>query len=374
MDVTSEQTDEQVGSGPDHWDWIEPELKGHRAKYVIWAIENPPGLSVRELDQRHRQFTVDQWNATVALLADGDGYDLVRRLHERLVGLRRETELEIERLDAKRWALKRAVDVLEKEAEAHGSKTLVGDPVTPLDAPSEWRWEEVESGGESASPPGLHQGVRYRLVDPRVDDALSIEPGLSELPELSVSPTRTWKSHLSAARLALVAVDRGGRDYVLDARRRMIEPRLFVVGGVLDEFEVFGAARPIGDSEALTLALKDEQKQFIEKALDALAIIEDDERRPDNATKSFNAVANQLETLTEWSKGAIETFIKNEINPLVPSGPIYVKWKGAGSGPGKGRSQKERYESFRDGIVAIARAAGMDVSRLDDPNGVVEGQ
>ena len=369
MDV-NEPNRRRSTSIEDLWDWIEPAVKLKRGTSFPWPLIVGPDLSRWEIHERFRTFTVAQWNSTVQLLDGGSGYPLVCGLLDRLTELHRAAEVDAERWDARFEVVRRLAFVLEHEVEAHGADALVGHDLE-RDNERQWHWVPVDP---LDLPPSVGTGgdgaTTYRLADPTLDVPFSVDPDLATLSSLYVSSANTWGHHQRGLESAGFGSRLHQRSYELSARKEALAARAQLVGAVLEEFEMLGFAKELGEDEALSLDLEGHVERFIAEALGAIEILDDDSRRPKGKRKSFNAVADVLgggDSLG-WSKDSIETFIKQELNDLLPGPPLFEKWKGAGSGPGARASQRGRYRTFRSGIITIAKAAGMDVSHLEELN------
>ena len=362
------------GSGPQrltegHWSLVEPAVTAARSRFVPWPIDVSGAANQAEVMERMREFTVAHWNDAVVLLDSGAGYSLLVGMLGRLRGRLREVSEEEAEAHRPREIYHCMVQVLESEVEANGGDTLVElslDGEGDIDREG-WLWARIEPRYRL---PG-QAPVRYRLVHPDIERIAAKYPDLAWTSGPEIEIGRPWSDHLRRAKHKLDVASSNPRLSELNKRKQMIDARIHVVGAVLEEFETIGFVAEMAPDQPLALTLDEDQKAFVEAALEALAVVDDEEERDKRSVRrSFNAVTGLIgaDDSLGWDKDKIRGFVVSRLNPvgelLRLEAPLFETWEGQGSGPGPRSAQDDRYEAFRAGIIAIATAAGMDTPNV----------
>lgn len=334
------------------------------AVYDVRSYPVPPGELLTEqtedyghYDELFERAVAPHWNAAVGLLRSGaDGYLALVRLRDRLAGHVAavvHTSDEQSALAALARSVRR---VVAREAERHGLDAVIGtslDDRPPSATEDGWWWEPRRSWGQEEGTVVPDSPPAFFVLRSAYLDTLASKTD-SEQGDIFVEVQRgwTWGRALGRATSTEGRFSRQRSGLGTDVAD-LAEFRLKVVEQVLREHELLGHVAEFGVGGDRRVRLSDEQADFVRAALAAVRFVEAEVDRGEASAPSWDAVQKQITADDESWKSKRSERVATELGAFE---------KGEGSGRPTDAQVRARYEQFRGRVMALARAAGADVT------------
>ncbi len=338
------------------------------AAYKVRTFPLPPGdllgdevfeideQGVERHDEAAKRVVAPHWNAAVDLLGDGaEGYLALLRLRDRLAGRVAEFVREADQGSIRAEITSSVRQILSHEAKRYRPDLTIGDALAGATPPADnagWWWEPRLSYRQQQFPVAGAPPAIVALRSTYLDGLVSTYEW--EFKDTLVEFEREWKwsRALQRATANEAQAERAMRDRD-DRVHELAEFRLRVVEQVLREQELLGYVTEFDVGEVRHVALDDEQAEFVRAALAAIRSVEANSAKGKAPAATWDAVQKQI-TATDSTWGS------HRIERVATTLGAFERLRG--SARPTNNQIRDRYERFRERIVALTASAGAEES------------